>query len=263
MTSANASICSGVMPPKGSLIRIICTPGWRWPYTPCLRRNPMNSFSGVSPSRNFVASVSKSSNSRSRIGMMCPGTSLRTSGFSREPCRPAGRLPWRADGSMMGLRKGAGRPSERTNIPKARSATRDLTLRRGSDALEGVPPALELRPLDGVRAERDGPLVGRGRGVRVARAAQQVRACGMEGLVPAEAAIRRKLVEDGESGPRAACHADRDRPIDVDDRRGRPPRELAVEPGDLPPVGLLGAPGGRVERCDRGLELVRPGAPEP
>ena len=31
MTSAKASICSGVMPPIGSFTRIICTSGWRWP----------------------------------------------------------------------------------------------------------------------------------------------------------------------------------------------------------------------------------------
>ena len=30
-TSANASICSGVMPPKGSFTRIIWTSAWRWP----------------------------------------------------------------------------------------------------------------------------------------------------------------------------------------------------------------------------------------
>ena len=31
IASANASICSGVTPPSGSLTRIICTSGWRWP----------------------------------------------------------------------------------------------------------------------------------------------------------------------------------------------------------------------------------------
>ena len=30
-TSAKASICSGVMPPKGSFTRIIWTSAWRWP----------------------------------------------------------------------------------------------------------------------------------------------------------------------------------------------------------------------------------------
>ena len=30
-TSANVSICSGVMPPHGSLTRTIWTSGWRWP----------------------------------------------------------------------------------------------------------------------------------------------------------------------------------------------------------------------------------------
>ena len=48
----------------------------------------MNSFSGVWPSRNFSASLSKSSNSRSRIGITWPGTSSRTSGFSSDPLRP-------------------------------------------------------------------------------------------------------------------------------------------------------------------------------
>ena len=86
-TSANVSIWSGVMPPNGSFTRIICTSAWRWPYTPCLRRKPMNSFSGVPPPRYFSASLSKSSNSRWRMGMMWPGTSSRTSGFSREPWR--------------------------------------------------------------------------------------------------------------------------------------------------------------------------------
>jgi hypothetical protein len=87
-TSANFSICSGVIPPNGSLVRIIWTSAWRWPYTPCFSRNPMNSFSGVWPSRYFPASLSKSSNSRSRMGMTWPGTFSYTSGFSRDPCLP-------------------------------------------------------------------------------------------------------------------------------------------------------------------------------
>ena len=31
VTSANISICSGVMPPNGSLMRHIWTSAWRWP----------------------------------------------------------------------------------------------------------------------------------------------------------------------------------------------------------------------------------------
>ncbi len=31
VTSAKVSHCSGVMPPIGSLMRIICTSAWRWP----------------------------------------------------------------------------------------------------------------------------------------------------------------------------------------------------------------------------------------
>ena len=91
ITSANVSSCDGVIPPNGSFTRIIWTSAWRWPYTPCLRRKPMNSFSGVPPSRNFSASLSKSSNSRWRMGMTWPGTSSRTSGFSREPWRIASK----------------------------------------------------------------------------------------------------------------------------------------------------------------------------
>ena len=34
----------------------------------------MNSVSSIWPSRNLVASVLKSSNSRARIGITCPGT---------------------------------------------------------------------------------------------------------------------------------------------------------------------------------------------
>ena len=48
----------------------------------------MNSVSSVCPARNFSASLSKSSNSRSRIGITWPGTSAWTSGFSSDPLRP-------------------------------------------------------------------------------------------------------------------------------------------------------------------------------
>src|SRR5215211_8471819 len=64
----------------------------------------MNSVSGVSPPRNFSASLSKSSNSRSRMGMMWPGTFSNTSGLFRDPCLPL-RLPpagGAETGSIMG-----------------------------------------------------------------------------------------------------------------------------------------------------------------
>ena len=57
----------------------------------------MNSSSSSSPFRKRVDSVSKSSNSRSRIGITCPGTFSSTSGFSSDPVRalciglPSGR----------------------------------------------------------------------------------------------------------------------------------------------------------------------------
>jgi hypothetical protein len=53
----------------------------------------MNWSSAVSPRMNLAASVSKSLNSRSRIGITCPGTFSYTSGFSSVPTLP---LPcWR------------------------------------------------------------------------------------------------------------------------------------------------------------------------
>src|SRR3954454_19388060 len=61
----------------------------------------MNSSSSVLPERNFSASLSKSSNSRSMIGMRWPGTFSRTSGFASEPllpCRDAvdvGSIGWK------------------------------------------------------------------------------------------------------------------------------------------------------------------------
>src|SRR5689334_9964884 len=48
----------------------------------------MNCSSLSPPPRKNSERSSKSSNSFSRIGMMCPGTFSRTSGFSREPRRP-------------------------------------------------------------------------------------------------------------------------------------------------------------------------------
>src|SRR3954465_6084989 len=248
MTSANASICSGVMPPKGSLIRTICTPGGRWPYIPCFVRNPMNSFSGVSPSRNFVASVSKSSNSRSRIGMMCPGTSFWTSGLSRDPGRPAVRLPWRADGSMMVSERVlvVRRNGQYTQSPIALAGFGGFGS-RGS-AAQGSATALELGPLDRVRAQLDRAVVGVRRRLAVARASQQVGAGGVERLVAADAGIARESVEHREAGARAARHADRDRPGDVDDRRRGAPGELGVQLRDLRPVGLVRRGGGRVQR---------------
>src|SRR4051794_7068511 len=116
ITSANMSICSGVMPPMGSFVRIIWTFAWRWPYTPCLSRNLMNSVSSVCPSRNFVASVSKSSNSCSRIGITWPGTFSTISGFSIEPLRP---FRGAETGSISGSPAGRERLRGGTIQPKA------------------------------------------------------------------------------------------------------------------------------------------------
>src|SRR5919108_1879417 len=76
----------------------------------------MKSSSGVSPTRNFSASLSKSSNSRSSTGMTCPGTFSSTSGFSSEPFLPL-RLGSTETGSMGGSSGGSKAPSgESTKI---------------------------------------------------------------------------------------------------------------------------------------------------
>ena len=45
------------------------TSGWRWPYTPCLRRKAMNSVSPHSPAWKLLTAASKSSNSCGRMGI--------------------------------------------------------------------------------------------------------------------------------------------------------------------------------------------------
>ena len=82
---AKASICSGEMPPHGSLpdhlhVRLALA------VDPLLEPEADELVLGVPPERYFSASLSKSSNSRRMIGMTWPGTSSRTSGFASDPC---------------------------------------------------------------------------------------------------------------------------------------------------------------------------------
>src|SRR3954464_10675289 len=142
ITSAKVSIWSGVMPPIGSFVRIIWTLAWRWPYTPCLSRNLMNSVSSVWPSRNFVASVSKSSNSRSRIGITWPGTFSTISGFSTEPLRP---FRGAETGSICDLLRVGNGSEEGTIQPKAGRALGFLPDRSGREPDCGPEGTLRLR----------------------------------------------------------------------------------------------------------------------
>jgi hypothetical protein len=64
-------------------------------------------------------------------------------------------------------------------------------------------------------------------------------------------------VDQREPGLRAARHRDRHGAVELDDRAGRHPRELAVQGGDLPPVGVLGARRLGVQRGDGRLQRVR------
>src|SRR5947209_11843701 len=102
----------------------------------------MNVSSSTSPRRYRVDSVSKSSNSRSRIGITYPGTFSRTSGFSSDPAR-AFFVESSEAGSMWGISPFAGR-DEPLNLAKPGRGSSDLPAwcRSGQRALQAQPLTL-------------------------------------------------------------------------------------------------------------------------
>ena len=75
-------------------------------------------------------------------------------------------------------------------------------------------------------------------------------------------ALERQAVEQFEPGVRAFGHRHCDGPVELHNGRRLPPRELAVERGDLRPIRVLRPDCLRVEGRDRGLELVWPRPPQ-
>ena len=94
------------------------------------------------PSRYRVDSVSKSSNSRSRIGITCPGTFSTTSGFSSDPC--AGTALGVKRAGLHRLPLGQTARARPTKLPKG---NRDIGF-----SLAGAPAPTASRPHRGRRA---------------------------------------------------------------------------------------------------------------
>jgi hypothetical protein len=75
-------------------------------------------------------------------------------------------------------------------------------------------------------------------------------------VVPGQRPGALELGDQLEPGGRAIGHRHRDRPVELDDGRGRQVGEPSVQAGDLGPVGLGGVGGSRVARRDGRLQLV-------
>jgi len=133
---------------------------------------------------------------------------------------------------------------------------------RRSAAPGGRPAALEVDALRGVLAGGDRRGVGRIGGGAVAHASQEVGAGGVQRDVGGQATLAGDRVEEREARRRPAGEANRDRPIDRDDRNRRAPLQLGVEGGDPRPVGAFERRGSRVEGGDGRLDLVWPDAPQ-
>ena len=88
---------------------------------------------------------------------------------------------------------------------------------------------------------------------------QQIGMSGVQRRVPVQGAGRQDRLEHREAGQRAVGHPDRDRAVDLDHRRRVEPGERTVQQRDLRPVGLRDGGRLRVQRGDRGLQLVRAG----
>ena len=166
----------------------------------------MKSVSVSLPSRKRVDSVSKSSNSRSRIGITWPGTFSRTSGFSSEPVRGA-FLVWIELGSIGFLWVDSDRaanglnhkttkrhpgyriigPSARSGVALARAAARSRSAAGHERAR-----AVDLRVV-GADGGDLGPLGGPGSGQRVRRGQTRRRTPDRPGRVAARPARRRGL----------------------------------------------------------------------
>ena len=73
-------------------------------------------------------------------------------------------------------------------------------------------------------------------------------------MVPLEHRLLDERVNDRQAGRGAGGHADRDGPVQLDDRR---PGQQLVQRGDARPIGVLGPDGAGVAGGDGGLDRVR------
>ena len=90
----------------------------------------------------------------------------------------------------------------------------------------------------------------------LARSLEQVRVSSMQGCVGRQRGGSQHRLQYRQSGLRTVRHANRDRAVDLDHRGWSATGQLAVEGGDLRPVGVAETRRLRMQRGDRGLELI-------
>src|SRR5579864_6213474 len=83
---------------------------------------------------------------------------------------------------------------------------------------------------------------------------QQVPAYTRQQMVSPERRIRTQPLDDFEPRGRTVCHGDRDRAVQLDDRRSRQARELFIETRYPDPVGALHRNRARMASRDRRLQ---------
>src|SRR5262249_35242400 len=126
---------------------------------------------------------------------------------------------------------------------------RSVCSRRGALQQQG-PFAIVLR-------ERSGAFVLGPCFVAVAETRKEVGAYRRHEVVARERRHIRELVEDLEARRGPVRERDRDRTIQLDDRRWRRRRELVVDRDDAPPIGVLGRSRACMTRGDPGLQEIR------
>src|SRR5215207_5881213 len=207
-----------------------------------------------------------------------PSSQYRQTGLSQSYSRwvsqfatltSGGPLPWRAHASLS--------PSVavQKRICWCAGATRAIMANYAAAGLGDAPPREPAVPavlaargaardavqqhgaLASVLREREGALELGARVGEPAQLLQQVAAHGREEVIAVQGRLLGEVVDEPQclSGPER--HADRDRAVEVHDRRRRDLGEAVVDGDDAHPVGVLRRPGARVAGGDRGLQRVR------
>ncbi len=173
------------------------------------------------------------------------------------PDRQPGLVDPRRVGQGLGAERGLPEPAEALRVEGVEDEVLEL---HASHRRRAQPrSACRTRAAERVRWSRSATLVASARGLGVQRRGDlevagvlvEVRA---RGGVPGERGV--ELGEGGQPGPRPVGLADRDGPVEPDDRGVGEGQQLVVPLDDLDPVGLGGARGVGVQGGDRGLGLV-------
>ena len=133
-------------------------------------------------------------------------------------------------------------------------------VRRTNARCQFADAVLEVTAFGRGQAEPQRGLVGGHRVGFAARLAEQLGPGDVELRPAIHLRMRARGVEDRQAGRRAFRHGHRDRTVRLRDGTGLIADELAVQGGNLPPVGCAGRGGARVAGRDGGVQLVGPGA---